>query len=481
MTEGLLREGRDNEAGRCTSVQKLNGQVYTPLQRATQMLAQVHWPAGDGVLLDPACGDGVFLEAAARKWLDSGRPAAALTEHLVGWDLDAGAITAARSRLEALGVTATLTERDALDESASRYEVVVGNPPYLEAKRMPDALKNRVRRVAPLAAHGAFDLYAAFVERAHALADEVCFLIPNRFLVVAAAEKLRDHLLRECDVSVVDLSTEAVFSDAAVYPIVLHTRRAARPRYRVGLEPPVTLDATFVRGRLRTMMPTAPTDPAGKSLFERLLEYSPLQEVADVRWTVSFHRAGLREEFVFETRPDSPHARRFLGGGRFAGNREVQPGRIEWRGGFIDYDEARARAANNPLPPLALFDRPKVVVCQNARRGRAAVDREGFVLKDTFLAVQPTRVSPEWIALVVNSRLFHYLYEHLYAGTRKAGGYLHYLARYLGPFPLAGEPTGADAVYETGDLAAADRFVEDGYGVTAPERRVLDAYDFPKH
>lgn len=216
-------------------------------------------------------------------------------------------------------------------------------------------------------------------------------------------------------------------------------------------------------------------------------------EAADIRWTVSFHRAGLRDEFVFDRRPDSPHARRFLGGGRFAGNREVGRYSVQWAGGWIDYDEARALEAKNGLPPASVHASPKAIICQNVRRARVALDTEGFFLKDTLLSMRlrPSE-APEvlpWLVIVLNSDLLHYLYEHAYAGTRKGGAYLHFLGRYLQPFPFPPPPPAAEvwALHErlvadpTDSEAheAAEDAVRRAWRVTPDEAAALAAYPMP--
>ena len=487
----LVTAGLDTQVGRATSVRKLPGQFYTPPDVARRVLDLVRWPADGATLLDPACGDGVFLEAAVERARATGlsgpRLARLVSERLEGWDLDPEALAACRARLDAAcsragcpEATPRLVHRDALDAAdAGPFGCVVGNPPYLEAKRMPRPQKARLADRFPLAARGAFDLYGAFVELGARLAapasGELCLLIPNRFLVAGYAAALRERLLCEATVSVTDLSRERVFADAAVYPIALHARFG---------EPPER--AAYPAGAI----PVLPDHPAGRALLARVLSaHGPLSRLASISWTVSFHRAGLRDRYVFPDRPDGPHARRFLGGARFAGNREVEPCRIAWAGGWIDYDEERARADRNPLPPAALFEGDKLVVCQNARRARAAVDRDGLVLKDTLLAVRSRSDAPpgtlEWLALVLHSDLFHYLYEHLYAGTRKAGGYLHFLARYLDPFPVPPPPAGDTARQLYARCAAgagrtgSEALVRRAYGVTPDEAQALEAYPFP--
>ncbi len=497
-----LTRGRDNQASEGSSQRKLNGQFFTPASAADAMVQAVGWPLDPaypgGALLDPCCGDGAYLAAAIRKVLASGLSAgeqrAVIEERLWGWDIDPEALAACRAALGALlteaglpGALPRIEHRDALDglRPGERVAAVVTNPPYLEAKRMPDALKRRIKAECPAAGRGAFDLYGAFVELAARWADELCLLIPNRFLVVGYADHLRRDLLAGWEIDVTDHSRDDLFADAQVYPIVLHARRSDRPRYRV---------AGAVAAPLGTMLPLAPDDLAGRSLFQRCMS-SPdarrFDDVADIRWTVSFHRAGLRDQFVFTDRPDSPHARRFLGGGRFAGNSEVDRYRIAWGGGWIDYDERRALQARNGLPPLSVHESPKAVICQNVRRARVALDTEGLILKDTLLSMrlkadQPAHLLP-WLVLVLNSDLFHYLYEHAYAGTRKGGAYLHFLARYIDPFPFppAPAPEVVDALHarlvaDPARQPEAEAAVRAAWRVTAGEAQALDVYPLPR-
>ncbi len=498
--------------GPATAAAKLRGEVYTPLEGALGMVRRLRWPAGGPSLLDPSCGEGVFLEAAMRRLHELGlepEDSRAVLERVQGWDAHAPALEACRARLVAVsrelgfgGAVPTLVHRDALADDGERFHAVLGNPPYLEAKRMPAALKAHVKACCPTAARGAFDLNGACVARGLAALEpggELCFIIPNRFLVTAYAQRLRQVLLDSAAVTVLDLSRSRVFADAAVYPVVLLARRDAQAAYRV--EPwddegaGVALPVETLRGPLGSLMPLPPTSPGGRRLFARSLggaPFEPLGAVFDIRWCVSFHKAGLRERFVTPERPESPHARPFLGGGRWQGNRAVEPYRLAWDGWWIDYDMERARSLGNPLPPPEIHAPPKVVICQNARRARAALDREGLVLKDTFLSLRCREPGPDqeaalaWVVLVLNSRLFHYLYEHLYGGTRKGGAYLHFLGRYLDPCPVPPLPCpeGVRALHAAleageGSPEEAEAMVREAWGVTPSEARALDAYDYP--
>lgn len=483
--DDLIRVGRDNQASRGATVARLNGQVYTPMALARDVVARLDMRPNTR-WLDPACGDGIFLAALRERAKREGIAGV----HVEGWDLDVAALDAARARCAEVGPV-VLRHTDALDRDDT-FDGVVGNPPYVEAKRMPDALKAKVKARCPVAARGAFDLYAAFVERSvHWVGEggQIALIVPNRILCTASPARLRERLAGVASVEATDLSKDDVFgAAAAVYPVVLSLKTGAPGPYTFRSEGAAVAFGEDILERTGGVFPT-PTCASGAAWLSRVLSdprFTPIGQRFDVRWTVSFHRAGLRDTFVFDHRPASPHARRFLGGGRYSGNRELAPFRTDWAGWWIDHDEARARAEKNHLPPLALFEDPKVVIAQNVKRLRAAMDREGFVLKDTFLLARGGEAHDlAWLTLLLNSATFHVLFSQLYGGTRKRGGYLHVLPRYLAPMPIPPTPPDASELHASvcaGDLSpeAVEARIREAYGVTADEAAWLATQAVPE-
>ncbi len=100
------------------------GQFYTPACLADLTLAITAGDRLDGArILDPTCGDGVFLAAARRR----GVPAT----QLVGCDRDPEAIAQAQARVP--GAQCVLGDLFASD--LGRFDVIVGNPPYVRRHR----------------------------------------------------------------------------------------------------------------------------------------------------------------------------------------------------------------------------------------------------------------------------------------------------------------------------------------------------------
>jgi len=503
---------RDSQAGRKTGKDKARGYVPTPMSVAVDMVRKLEgWPAKPGLLLDPGCGDGVFVEAAIRVAVERGHCPVEVSRRIFAVDIVSpfSAISARMRRLEReleteyeLGVICF--GADILDwDIPADIGFVAGNPPYLEAKRMSDTLKAKVKARCPIAAVGAFDLYGAFVELVSSIVvsgAEAVLIVPNRILSAKWAKGLRESILEECVVDLYDLSADKVFPSTSVYPVVVRLQRAVdgdalsvpgvRDRGEV-LLPPSLLDRVP-----NSAWPVLPATPGLQDCVIRALSSSTtvsLDHAVDARWCVSFHRAGLRDSYVSSEKPDSEHANRFIGGVPYSGNREVGWLKIDWAGTWIDYDEERARADKNQLPPLSIFAAPKLVVCQNARRCRCAVDVVGHVLKDTFITMTLRPGVPRWwlywTALVLSSNIFHLVYESLNAGSRKGGGFLSFLPSTLGRVPvprLEGlSPSAIAKLYNdcsTGDdhaWARLDAIVATLYGLDAKMLDSLSSADVP--
>jgi hypothetical protein len=499
-----------------TSPEKLRGRFYTPDALVGLIFDGLNLSPGH-MVLDPACGDGSFLRGAvaavARRFRGADRQA--LARHwagrIVGFDVDAGAAAEARARLQeafrvCLGVdlpreALRVHQVDALCHPRlapllrapgapgvrdCQRLLVVGNPPYVEAKRLPREMKAVLKARYPDAVTGAPDLYLYFLHVCLGWlrrGDALAFVLPNKMLVNANAEVLRERLIAENRLRGLWFATRiGVFEGAAVYPVVLFAggpggnagervetaqverangagedwEGAGRGSVGIGRGPgfclgeSISLDpAWYGRTASRAFFPPPETGALQEALA-RLLKWherATLHDALDIRWSISFHRAGLRERFVLPQQPDDPAAQPFLGGGAFSGNGEVARYRLDWNGWWIRYAQAELHALGNPLPDPGIFAPPKIVICQNGRTLRAAYDDQGFVLKDTFLCgviregpqaggPHPLCRHPRALVGLLCSAAVHFFFSHVFYGGHVNGGYLHFLRSFLVDVPL---------------------------------------------
>lgn len=107
--------------------------------------------------------------------------------------------------------------------AAGGFDVIVGNPPYVNARTIRRTDKAYLREHYPQL-RGAFDLYVAFLLRGQQLlkADgRYGWIVPNKFLAADYAGQARDFLAQGGRTTVIDVSTLGIFSRVGVYPVIL--------------------------------------------------------------------------------------------------------------------------------------------------------------------------------------------------------------------------------------------------------------------
>ncbi|MBI6545428.1 MAG: N-6 DNA methylase, partial [Cyanobacteria bacterium NC_groundwater_1444_Ag_S-0.65um_54_12] len=157
------------------------GQIFTPLDLAAEIIAAI--PALPQCILDPACGTGNLLVAAAVRWPDT---------QLLGFELDSRCVAIARGRLP----SASIQVNDALTLPVKPIcDLVIGNPPYAAAHRSVGD-RARLRRQHHTAC-GSFDLSVPFIERCVGWlrpGGYLALVVTNKILVKDYAMKLRSWL-----------------------------------------------------------------------------------------------------------------------------------------------------------------------------------------------------------------------------------------------------------------------------------------------
>lgn len=200
-------------------------------------------------ILDPACGDGVLLEALLRSLSEVGFGRFEVT----GIEADESALTVARSRLDQFSMQGLhLLHGDFLDrvplgnsqrdlseismkvpELHQAFDVVIANPPYVRTQVL--GAERAQRLAARYRLTGRVDLYHAFLVAA---TEALCpkglmgIIISNRFLVTQGGASVRGYLAREYEIDeVIDLGDTKLFA-AAVLPAIFIGHRREEPADR---------------------------------------------------------------------------------------------------------------------------------------------------------------------------------------------------------------------------------------------------------
>lgn len=513
---------RAHERGLGPARRKRDGVFYTPAPLVDRLVGDALGrvlaaaPAAATVrVVDPACGAGAFLIAAARALLARGEQMARetgaawgaeerlalLRAAIFGVDVDPAAALLARAAVAGLAgavpedmsenikVGNALLGADAPAEAgppfvwaaefpaaAGGFDAVLGNPPYVDAEAMTRHHAALRRHCAGRyeAARGNWDLFCVFIElglRLCAPGGHLALVVPNKLASADYAAATRRLLTREARVlALYDLSDAPPFA-AGVYPLAFVARRGA------GEAPPPTLargSGECQEMSLGTGLSEGPWPISGRGdaacVAHMRAVGQPLGELAQVWGAATVAEAYAIAELIVEGE---------------AGLRVVNSGTIDrcadlWGKTPLRYlGRSFLRpviAAPERLPPrrLAQARTPKLIVAGMTRSLEATIDVRGEVLagKSTTICWWPADLRV--LAAILHSRALDDYYQHVHGGDRLARGYLR-----IGPRQLRGLPIPApydwDAETAAEIVARVDRWTAGDASVAPALDALVDA------
>jgi adenine-specific DNA methylase len=218
----VIRDG-DSEV-----LRKERGAFFTPPAIAEYLAQWAVMGQEDAKIMDPTCGEAVFLLAAGKKLKDLGRDADQLAEQLYGYDLHSTSLDWAGELLQEEGLDATLRQADfftvstpdQLTSSAPWMDAIIGNPPFIRYQNHVGESRDRSKQAAlqqgVKLSNMASSWAALLVHACGFLKPEgrLAMVLPAELLTVAYAEPIRDWLRSRFDQVHLVMFDRLQFSDA---------------------------------------------------------------------------------------------------------------------------------------------------------------------------------------------------------------------------------------------------------------------------
>ncbi len=428
-------------------------------------------PALEGLrVLDPACGDGRFLVAAAvriARWygVDEAQAAAGC----VGVELDPAAAARARA---ALGPAATIVEGDALAGAWRQpVDVVVGNPPYLTPLRRRSSGGGRRRDGGPYADAAVGFLQEAMACWARPHGGRVGLVVPTSVLATRDAGAARAAALRAGRLASVWWVGTGAFDDAqvdtSVVTLVRGEHSGAIERWRgLAAEPLAAVSGGDLAAR-----PTwghLLADAAGIPLVVVPAGSGTLADLATATADFRDQYYGLAGAVADDC--DGPP---LVGAGL------IDAGRCMWGERPVRFQGGRYHAPRVDLgrlePRLARWAErrlvPKVLVATQTTVIEAAVDEAGDWLPSVpVITVVPRQAADLWrVAAVLTAPPVAALAAAAHLGAGFAGSTLKLSAAQVLALPLPIRPwDGAAAALRGGDVVGCAAAMCDAYEVPRP-------------
>ncbi len=185
------------------SKQKLRGGYYTPLDLAVFLTRWVR-EINPKDILEPSCGDGVFLSAFTQI---GGLKDSAIT----AFEIDSVEASKARVRTRRLLPNTKVCTRDFLQWSLEnfnnkqvRFDAVVGNPPFIRYQYLPKEFQVRAEKIfkeldLPFTKHT--NAWVTFILASIALlkpGGRLAMVVPSEIIHIPHAQALRAYLGIEC-------------------------------------------------------------------------------------------------------------------------------------------------------------------------------------------------------------------------------------------------------------------------------------------
>lgn len=425
-----------------TVERKRRGAYATPLWLVDLVVEQavVAGPAdAEVVIVDPACGDGRFLVAAARRVRErGGRPV------LVGVDVDAPSLATAAQALA--GEVVDLRLGDARDAVwPARVDVVVGNPPYLSQLAAATTRGGASRHGGGPYADAAVEFMAIATGMLRP-GGRFGLVLPQSVLASRDAVDVRTEIDRRAGIRWSWWSPDPVFDDAQVLVCAVVAEVGA----------PATRSWTDVVTRVLDV-PPVPTLATDADLG------------AQARLTANFRDQyyGLVPAVVEDGC-----------GPRFVTSGLIDPGRCWWGERPVTFARRSFRRPTVELdrltPPMRRWAHdlavPKVLVANQTRVIEAVVDEHGSWLPGVpVVTVRPRAGVDLWaIAAVLTSPVATAWAWHRAAGTGRGAAAVRLGPRWMTEMPWpAGSLTPAVAALRDGDRIGCGHRVVDAYAVEA--------------
>lgn len=216
---------------------KLRGGYYTPAPLAEWMC---RWALRDAAasVLEPSCGDGAFLEAAATRLRALGAGVAQIGRQLRGVEVMAAEADKARARLTELAPKGTVITAEFFDWWAAtgetRFAAVVGNPPFIRYQSFPEPARARAMALMSrlgLRPNRLTNIWVPFVvaaTEATAPGGRMALVVPAELLQVSYAAQLRAFLTERFSRLTLVACNQLIFQKAQQEVVILLAEGAYR-------------------------------------------------------------------------------------------------------------------------------------------------------------------------------------------------------------------------------------------------------------
>ncbi|MBN1329415.1 MAG: Eco57I restriction-modification methylase domain-containing protein [Candidatus Heimdallarchaeota archaeon] len=344
---------------------------------------------------------------------------------------------------------------DVLSEGG--FDIILGNPPYIEIKKMRNEVEKKIFALNFMAAYKLYDISILFIERGLTLLKEggiLNFIITNKFIVTDFGLKIRELLLTRTKITnLVDLSYLPVFVKTAVYPIILTLEKSYTRSIDVLLEnnieifPQVNSLDQLKLNESQIIIKQRNFYNLPQKLFIISANLSLILKMNQIDNTYKLEELG---KFAYRLLgfTDWSSNLEFLSNNKKSNNDLQFIGTTNVASYIIDYRKelvfAKKRLKENYLhfnvkfgTSWTIFLESKLLIREIAKNLTVALDPGKFAnATGIYMFIPKDKSLLKFLLIVLNSKLLNKYYSIAYESTHMSGGYLRFNSSYLKQLPI---------------------------------------------
>ncbi|MEJ2277821.1 MAG: N-6 DNA methylase [Candidatus Lokiarchaeota archaeon] len=180
----------------------------TPEKTVNYIISKLGIIKNKSKILDPCVGPGIFVKILVKKGVNP--------EKIYAFDID----NSYKTDLQALGIN--FTQKDTLldirERDHNKFDYIIGNPPYLN--KSSNYIKKNKQSLKKIYGHiNAHESYAMFIVNNIWRLKEggfLAFITSDSFLTLRTHTRLREYILKTCQIKEILLAPQNLFEDQGV-------------------------------------------------------------------------------------------------------------------------------------------------------------------------------------------------------------------------------------------------------------------------
>ncbi len=221
-------------------------QIFTPKNYVKELLDIIEYNEDifSDKVLENSCGDGNILLEVIERYIKNGKKlgksieeiSTGLSENIYGFEIDSIQYNKCIIKLNALiasyglpKVNWKIYNQDFLEYDLNeKFDYIVGNPPYITYKEIPDKVREYIRMNFKSCKKGKFDYCYAFIEKSFSLlsnSGKMSYLVPSSIFKTVFGNQLR-LIIKDYVSLVKDYNDNNIFDNATIKSSILVLDRA---------------------------------------------------------------------------------------------------------------------------------------------------------------------------------------------------------------------------------------------------------------